>query len=197
MDTQNIRESIAQIKSAQLATSDIIKRLEETLRRFADSVDLDSIDQCLDSKALYRRQRLSDVNDDFHIVMALWKPHSSSPIHDHDGTIGAVTTIAGTTIERKYEKVASLGEYCFLDVGDTQVLDRKTVSPILPEHQGAQLHAMHNPYGTWAATLHVYLHPLTTFKLYHAQACELYTQTSESLWFDKMTASLRLKKALA
>jgi len=195
MDTQALRATIAQIKSARLDSVNTVEYLAEALKQFANSVDLSSLEQCLDSKSLYRRQRLSDPHDDFHIVMALWKPYSSSPIHDHDETTGAVTTLSGTTIERKYEKAAPLGDYYFLEKGEVQVLDKTTVSPILPEHHGPhQLHAMHNPYATWAATLHVYMHPLKTFNLYNAQACELYTQTSEDLWFDEITAPLKIKK---
>jgi len=194
MNIQALRANIAQIKAARLDSANTVECLAEVLQQFSNSVDLSSLDQCLESKSLYRRQRLSDPQDDFHIVMALWKPYSSSPIHDHDETTGAVTTLSGTTIERKYEKVAPLGNYYFLEKGEIQVLDKTTVSPILPEHQGPhQLHAMHNPYATWAATLHVYMHPLKTFNLYNAQACELYTQTAEDLWFDKITAPLKMK----
>ena len=187
MNIQKLRAAIDHTRAAGLSPTGTIDCLSEALEEFVAGADVSSVERCFTSKSLYRRQRLSAPEDDFHIVMAIWRPNSSSPIHYHDETTGVVTTLIGTTIERKYEKVAALGQYHYLEAGPAEVLEAKTISPILPESEGAQLHAMHNPYDVWAATLHVYLHPLTQFNLYHAQAGELYTQTAEKLWFDTET----------
>ncbi|MBX2865052.1 MAG: cysteine dioxygenase family protein [Leptolyngbyaceae cyanobacterium MAG.088] len=187
MTFNDLRTDIAHIKQACLSPEVAVKHLREILKQFVACTNTSQIKASFESQELYRRQQLSAPQDDFHIVMAVWKPNSSSPIHDHDNTTGAVITLVGETIETKYERVAVLGKNCLLKSTEIRVLDSKTVSPILPGG-GLQLHAMHNPRNTWAATLHVYLHPLKTFNLYHSQAFGLHTQTSTDLWFDEIMA---------
>ena len=197
MSFNELRTNIARIKQACLSPDVAVGHLSDVLKQFITCTDTSPIKSSLESQGLYRRQRLSAPQDDFHIVVAIWKPNSSSPIHDHDNTTGAVITLVGETIETKYERAASLGNYCFLNSGEPKVLDATAVSPILPGEGGLQLHAMHNPRDHWAATLHVYLHPLKTFNLYHAQACELYTQTPADLWFDETAAPFTAQTKVA
>lgn len=188
MTFNDLRTDVAHIKQACLSPALAVSHLREILKQFVACTDTSSIQACFKSQGLYRRQQVSAPQDDFHIVIAIWQPHSSSPIHDHNETTGAVVTLVGETIETKYERVASLGNYCLLKSSETRLLNSTTVSPILPGNEGFQLHAMHNPHNTWAATLHVYLHPLKRFNLYHSQAFGLHTQTSEELWFDTTAA---------
>ena len=139
------------------------------------------------SRGLYTRLLLNAHADPFQIVVVLWGPGSSSPIHDHQGTVGAVALLDGMTCETKYARLGETSAGTRLSCGQTTVLDASTVSPILTDEAG-QLHAMHNPSNAWAATVHVYLTPVTDFHIYEPLGDDHYRRIPRQLWFDAENA---------
>jgi predicted metal-dependent enzyme (double-stranded beta helix superfamily) len=191
MNFEDLRHDVRVIQREHLPPTLAVDQLTELLHQFISRVKLASIQAFLESEesnSRYHRYQLSAPTDDFQIVLASWKPQSCSPVHDHDEATGAVATLMGSTMETKYKRITNLGQYSLLKSGQTQVLQGRTISPILPGDSDLQLHAMHNSQATWAATLHIYLHPLTIFNVYRPKIWRLYTRTSETLWLDPVPA---------
>jgi predicted metal-dependent enzyme (double-stranded beta helix superfamily) len=103
MNTQQLIHAVRRIKRAELAPHPSIKHLTSVLRAFVGNpANRQALDFGQVSQGLYTRLLLNSFEDDFQIVVVLWGPGSRSPIHDHEGTVGAVAALAGVTQETKY-----------------------------------------------------------------------------------------------
>jgi predicted metal-dependent enzyme (double-stranded beta helix superfamily) len=149
--------------------SDDANRRLPSLRQFSDR---------------YLRLLLTSFNDDFQIVVALWGPGSASPIHDHDGTVGAVSALVGETEETKYEVLSPTGGLAELRRGTRLALRPATTTPIFP-NDATQLHEMKNTSRReWSATIHVYMDAIQQYGVYKQQPNGYYLRELRDLWFD-------------
>lgn len=184
MNTQQLIQAVRQLKREKLAPQPSIKRLTSVLRAFVGNpANRQALNFGQVSQGLYTRLLLNSFEDDFQIVVVLWGPGSRSPIHDHEGTVGAVAALAGVTQETKYYQLSQYGSQVELLEGKTVTLRKTTVTPILPD-EATQLHAMANASTEWAATVHVYLTPVMNFHIYEPQSEDIYQMIDRRLWFD-------------
>ena len=132
----------------------------------------------------YRRRLLNNPQDDFQIVQVYWAPGQTSPIHDHQGVVGAVAALRGHSVEVKYRVTDDDGEQVCLMVAEQTDLYERIASPIYPGETG-QLHCMRNPSTTKpSVTVHVYLRPVIQFNQYQPQLSGWYRRVPTVLWFD-------------
>ncbi len=132
----------------------------------------------------YRRRLLNSPQDDFQIVQVYWAPGQISPIHDHQGVVGAVAALQGHSVEVKYSVTDDAGERVYLRVEEQTELCERVASPIYPDEPG-QLHCMRNPSTTEpSVTVHVYLRPVLRFNQYQPQPGGWYQRVPTLLWFD-------------
>lgn len=132
----------------------------------------------------YRRRLLNNPQDDFQIVQVYWAPGQTSPIHDHQGVVGAVAALQGRSVEVKYRITQDNGEHVRLIPGEETTLGARVASPIYPDEPG-QLHCMHNPSTNEpSVTVHVYLRPVVQFNQYQPQPGGWYQRVPTRLWFD-------------
>jgi predicted metal-dependent enzyme (double-stranded beta helix superfamily) len=130
---------------------------------------------------------LNHPGDKFQLVVQSWFAGSRSPIHDHDGAVGAVVSLSGATIETKYRIVGEDATHVRLARVGTLRLGGRIVTPLLPE-DGLQLHDMAHAYGDPAVTLHVYLHPVATHQVFAPQADGHHRRHQRALWVDEAYA---------
>lgn len=184
MNTQQLIRAVRQIKQEKLAQTQSIRHLASVLRAFiGNPVNRQALNFDQVSQGLYTRLLLNSFDDDFQIVVVLWGPGSRSPIHDHEGTVGAVAALAGAPQETKYYLLSHFGNQVELLPGKTITLHKSAVTPILP-NDATQLHAMTNPTNEWAATVHVYLTPVMNFHIYEPLQEDIYQMVDRRLWFD-------------
>jgi hypothetical protein len=72
------------INLQNLTPEALVQQVAPVLATFAADNDLGEIDFPTMSRGLYTRRLLTAPDADFQLVLALWEPHSASPIHDHD-----------------------------------------------------------------------------------------------------------------
>jgi len=176
-------QAIRMIKRQALAQSTQLAQLRQALIAFVSEPANRQVNLTNTSCGLYTRILLNSFDDDFQIVVVLWGPQSASPIHDHNGTVGAVAALAGHTIEAKYQILRTEAQRAWLQKQETSVLEATYVAPILPD-ETSQLHDMVNATDTWAATVHIYLTPITDFYIYEPQPDGTYIMVERKLWFD-------------
>jgi predicted metal-dependent enzyme (double-stranded beta helix superfamily) len=191
MNTQQLIQAVRQIKREKLSQTQSITRLSSVLRAFVrNPTNRQALNFGQVSQGLYTRLLLNSFDDDFQIVAVLWGLGSRSPIHDHEGTVGAVAALVGATKETKYHLLSQHGDQVELHEGETITLSATTVTPILPDEM-TQLHAMTNATNVWAATVHVYLSPVMNFHIYEPQREDIYQMVDRRLWFDADNARRR------
>jgi predicted metal-dependent enzyme (double-stranded beta helix superfamily) len=181
-----LSECIAAIqisKQQNLTPEALVQQVAPVLAAFAADNDLGDIDFSTVSRGLYTRRLLTAPDADFQLILALWGPHSASPIHDHDQLTGAVVACMGQVMETKYQRIGSDHDRVQLKRGETINLGDGEVTPILPDEE-RQLHDMANTSDFWAATLHLYLSPLRNFRIYQPNADASFTAIAKTLWFD-------------
>lgn len=183
MHLRSLRQNIKELKQLNLESAQASYHLANLVKQFIAHNSFEHLLGSSSSNGLYRRQRLTESTDDFHIILATWEAHSCSPIHDHDETIGVVAVVAGQTVETKYRSVAGAQRSCLLEEVGTRVLQNCTVSPILPG-DNLQIHRMENQTDELAATLHVYLDAIDRFHLYQRDGDRHYELMPKQLWFD-------------
>ncbi|NJL22629.1 MAG: hypothetical protein HC895_20340 [Leptolyngbyaceae cyanobacterium SM1_3_5] len=184
MHLRSLRQNIQELKQLNLESAQASYHLANLVKQFTAHNSFEHLLRSRSSNGLYRRHRLTELTDDFHIILATWEPHSCSPIHDHDETIGAVAVVAGQTVETKYRCVAHAERGLCVGSSGNESFANCTVSPILPG-DNLQIHQMANQTDALAATLHVYLHALDRFHLYEHHADRQYALIPKQLWFDQ------------
>ncbi|MBW4718809.1 cysteine dioxygenase [Saccharothrix obliqua] len=132
----------------------------------------------------YMRILLNSSDDPFQVVLVLWQPGRGSPIHDHSGTVGAVSALLGHTREVKYQITGRVGSRVTLAEKGELVIRPAEVTRILPEDD-EQLHMMVNETAHWAATVHVYLDAITSYRLYEPEDGDRHLATETRLRFDR------------
>src|SRR5262245_47816481 len=94
-------EAIRTDVAARLDPAETVERASRILGALDARADR-SLEPAPVSKGLYQRRLLTAIDDPFQLILAVWGPHSASPIHDHDGRYGAVVAYSGSVIETKY-----------------------------------------------------------------------------------------------
>lgn len=186
MNARDLIESVRHLKAAArtMPHRAVFTSLSELLSAFLSEDANRRLPRLRESSDLYVRLLLTSLDEDFQIVVVLWGPGSASPIHDHNGTVGAVSALVGETEETKYEVQSYAGGGTELRRGDTLVLRPTTITPILP-NDATQLHDMRNvSCREWSATIHVYIDAIKQYGVYHQQPNGRYVRELRNLWFD-------------
>ncbi|MGH4020182.1 MAG: cysteine dioxygenase [Pseudonocardiaceae bacterium] len=187
MNVYDLTAAVGRIKarSERLPRHRVVDELSDALGSFVSDEDSKTFVEQLSPNGNYTRLLLNSPDDSFQIVLVLWGPGRGSPIHDHDGTVGVVSSIMGTTREIKYEVLQQRGQESVLARGDEILIAPTHVTPIFPEPD-TQLHLMINDTSQWTATVHVYLDAIDRYRLYHQQSGNLYRSELTELWFDQV-----------
>jgi len=162
-----LRRCISSLKQRGISDPQkLVAEVTPVLARTGRTFEINKVFESTISKGLYARYLMSQPEDDFQIVLAMWPPGSSSPIHSHDDVTGAVTCCLGAPLENKYRIITEGAEgHSRLERVSSIELGVGEVTPIFPD-EDHQLHDMVNPRQTWAATLHVYFRPFKNYNLY-------------------------------
>lgn len=191
MNIRDMVESVRELKAVAhtMPPPDVLSSLSKVLLAFLSEDANRRLPTLRQSSDPYRRLLLTSVHDDFQIVVALWAPGSASPIHDHDGTVGAVSALVGETEETKYEVLSSRGGNTDLRRGNRLVLSPAIITSICPD-DATQLHEMRNvSRREWSATIHTYMNAIHQYGVYKQQPNGYYLRELRGLWFDRDNAS--------
>ncbi len=127
----------------------------------------------------YARHRVC-VNDHAELLVLCWRPGQQTPIHDHNGSFGAVRVLSGVMWETifemdgarglayKYAREWRPGRVTGADVPDIHQLGN-------PEVSGQDL-----------ITLHLYAPPLTSLNVYRVGRKE----SSNTLWLNSWNPTI-------
>src|SRR4051812_31929978 len=96
-------EAVGYAKAQLLSEIESLSSVSDALSEFVSKFSNQPLKIPIITHGLYTRILLSAVEDDFQVVVVFWGPHSKSPIHDHNGTVGAVACLKGMTNETKYQ----------------------------------------------------------------------------------------------
>jgi len=187
MNIAELVDEVAEVRAkvARLPRDEVVGRLARALAAFAGSEENQRFAAELPRPGNYTRLLLNSPGDPFQVVLVLWGPGRGSPIHDHDGTIGAVSSLMGRTREIKYQVLHRHGaEVALAEESDLLIIPGQ-ITTILPEDD-RQLHLMINETGEWTATVHVYLTAIHRYRVYELQSDKLYRSTENELWFDQI-----------
>ncbi|GAB2962631.1 cysteine dioxygenase family protein [Actinosynnema sp. NPDC050801] len=178
--------------SGRIPRDAVLARLATALRDFAGDEENQRLVGKLVPSTNYARLLLNSLDDPFQIVLVLWAPGRGSPVHDHDGTVGMVSAVFGRTREIKYEILHQHGsEVALAPSGDMLIVPGCT-TPIYPEDD-MQLHLMVNETSEWAATVHIYMTAIHSYRTYAQQSDKLYRSTAIDLWFDQINVARDLQ----
>lgn len=159
-NTQTVSSSLASL-AGKIAALKRVPTLEEVNAWMRDcEADADELRPYIGFKeGTYARHRVC-VNEHAELLVLCWRPGQSTPIHDHNGSFGAVKVLRGvlweTIFEMEDERGLSYrhaqewreGEVTGADVPDIHQLGN-------PEVSGQDL-----------VTLHLYAPPLTSLNVY-------------------------------
>jgi predicted metal-dependent enzyme (double-stranded beta helix superfamily) len=176
-------EAVGYAKSRSLSEREALASISNALSEFVSEPASQPAKIPIITCGLYTRILLSAAEDGFQVVVVFWGPHSKSPIHDHNSTVGAVACLKGVTDETKYQATYREGSNVGLEALDTVRLAHGLVMPILPDEQ-TQLHDMANNTSEWTATVQVYLTPIHHFHIYQPQPDGSFEMQPTELWFD-------------
>lgn len=183
MGPDDLMHEVAKIRAdgRRLPRSRVVERLSTSLSDFTAEQENQRFVEQLMPAGNYARLLLNSPDDDFQIVMVLWAPGRGSPIHDHSGTLGVVSSMVGRTREIKYKILQRHGsEVVLVPTSDLLIVPGR-VTPIFPEDD-MQLHLMANETSQWTATIHVYLTAIHKYHQYAQQSDQLYRSTPIDLW---------------
>jgi cysteine dioxygenase len=127
----------------------------------------------------YARHRVF-VNDYAELLVLCWRPGQRTPIHDHNGSFGAVRVLSGVMWETLFEMEAGRG------------LAYKHARQWTPGHiTGADIpdiHQLGNPdiSGQDLITLHLYAPPLTSLNVYRVGRADSYN----TLWLNSWNPTI-------
>lgn len=127
----------------------------------------------------YARHRVF-VNEHAELLVLCWRPGQRTPIHDHNGSFGAVRVLSGVMWETIFE------------MGDERGLAYKYAREWTPGYTtGADvpdIHQLGNPdvSGEDLITLHLYAPPLTSLNVYHVGRKESYN----TLWLNSWNPTI-------
>jgi cysteine dioxygenase len=123
----------------------------------------------------YARHRVH-IGEHAELLVLCWRPGQRTPIHDHNGSFGAVRVLSGIMWETLFEMEGERG------------LGYKYAREWTPGHiTGADIpdiHQLGNPdvSGQDLITLHLYAPPLTSLNVYHVGRKESYNTLWLSSW---------------
>jgi cysteine dioxygenase len=123
----------------------------------------------------YARHRVY-LNDYAELLVLCWRPGQRTPIHDHNGSFGAVRVLSGVMWETLFEMEEGRG------------LAYKSSREWTPGHiTGADIpdiHQLGNPdvSGQDLITLHLYAPPLTSLNVYRVGRADSYNTLWLSSW---------------
>lgn len=123
----------------------------------------------------YARHRVY-LNDYAELLVLCWRPGQRTPIHDHNGSFGAVRVLSGVMWETLFEMEPERG------------LAYKSSREWTPGHiTGADIpdiHQLGNPdvSGQDLITLHLYAPPLTSLNVYRVGRTDSYNTLWLSSW---------------
>lgn len=184
MTSLQLIQAVRRIKSRSLPELRCLRALWQTFNEFAASCNETALDLAGCTPGVYTRHLLNSSDDDFLVVLLLWGPGAETSIHDHDSAMGAVMPIIGTIHETKYQLVRQQQHRVRLEMMETVRLDALQLTPILP-NDDMQVHLMENACSTAAATLHVYLSPLSEFCTYHPADDGSFIKKRKELRFER------------
>lgn len=187
MNINELIDEAARIKACigRLPRDQLAEQLSDALADFTGTAENQWFAERVSPHGNYMRLLLNSPRDDIQVVLVFWGPGHGSPIHDHDGTIGAVSALTGQTREIKYQ-ISGRSEHEVTLVEESNLLIVPTkVTKILPEGD-MQLHLMVNETQQWAATVHVYLTPIHRYRMYEHKSGDLYCPVETELWFDRI-----------
>lgn len=127
----------------------------------------------------YARHRVF-VNDHAELLVLCWRPGQRTPIHDHNGSFGAVRVLGGVMLETIFEMDRERG------------LAYKYSRDWTPGHvTGADIpdiHQLGNPdiSGQDLVTLHLYAPPLTSLNVYTVGRKDSYS----TLWLNSWNPTI-------
>lgn len=169
MTALELIETIRQIKYSNMTERESLQALSRALRQFAPENKERIAELAGYLPGGYFRHLLNSREDDFRVVLIFWGPRAVSAIHDHGRVSGAVASITGTLHEAKYRILDIKNNRAVLKKLKTRRLRQGNITPILAGDEG-QVHLMMNVYHSIAASIHVYLSPVTHYYIYHPRA---------------------------
>lgn len=195
----NIDELIDEVvrtkrRIGQLPDDELAEHLSAALADFTGTAANRSFAERFSPSGNYMRLLLNSPDDGVQIVLVFWGPGQGSQIHDHDGTIGAVSALAGQTREIKYQ-ISGQDEHgvSLVEASDFIIVPTKSTA-ILPQDD-MQLHLMVNETALWAATVHVYLTAIHHYRVYEHKAGDRYSPVETELWFDRIDVRREMPKS--
>jgi predicted metal-dependent enzyme (double-stranded beta helix superfamily) len=186
MNIDELIDEVARTKACigRLPRDQLAGQLTDALADFTGTSENQRFAERVSPTGNYMRLLLTSPSDDIQIILVFWGPGQGSPIHDHDGTIGAVSALTGQTREIKYQ-IAGRDELGVTLVEESNFLIVPTkITQILPEDD-MQLHLMVNETQLWAATVHIYLTAIHRYRVYERKRDDLYHPVETELWFDR------------
>lgn len=187
MNIAELIDEVARTKACigRLPEDRLAGQLSDALADFTGTAENQRFAQRISPTGNYMRLLLNSPRDDIQIVLVFWGPGQSSPIHDHDGTIGAVSALTGQTREIKYEISDRDGLGVALVEKSNFLISPTKITKILPSGD-MQLHLMVNETQLWAATVHIYLTAIHHYRVYELNSNDLYDPVAVKLWFDRI-----------
>lgn len=177
-------EEVARVRADWGSHANAVHRLSGALTDFTGSECNRRYVAGLTPTGNYTRELLNSPDDEFQVVLVLWAPGHGSPIHDHDETIGVVSSLMGETEEIKYAVVEDGSDEVQLTESSRFRIAPSRVTELLPEPE-KQLHRMVNETDSWAATVHVYLFGIDHYRIFEPSGENRYQQVDTRLWFDR------------
>lgn len=187
MNIDELIGEVTRIKACigRLPRGRLAGQLSDALTDFTGTAENQRFAERVSPTGNYMRLLLNSPRDDVQIVLVFWGPGQGSPIHDHDGTIGAVSALTGETREIKYQ-VSGRDELGVALVEKSNFLIVPTkITEITPDDD-MQLHLMVNETQQWAATVHIYLKAIHCYRVYERKGDNLYHPVETELWFDRI-----------
>jgi predicted metal-dependent enzyme (double-stranded beta helix superfamily) len=117
------------------------------------------------SEGYARYSLYCDPENRFEVVVLVWKPGQSTPLHDHDGTWGAEGVVKGRLQVTGFEQVSETadGQISLADLG-TVVVNEHGTGQLLPP---ADCHIVACYGEETAVTVHVYGKQLRQFRVFN------------------------------
>jgi cysteine dioxygenase len=127
----------------------------------------------------YARHRVS-VGEHAELLVLCWRPGQRTPIHDHNGSFGAVKVLRGVMWETLFAMDASRG---LLYESSREWTPGQVTGADIPD-----IHQLGNPdiSGQDLITLHLYAPPLTSLNVYKVGS----TQSVNTLWMSSWNPTI-------
>ncbi|MDQ3806310.1 MAG: cysteine dioxygenase family protein [Acidobacteriota bacterium] len=130
-------------------------------------------------EATYARHRVF-VNDHAELLVLCWRPGQRTPIHDHNGSFGAVRVLSGVMWETIFEMGGARGlAYKYA---------REWTPGLVTGADIPDIHQLGNPdvSGHDLITLHLYAPPLTSLNVYRVGRRDSYN----TLWLNSWNPTI-------